>query len=95
MIVSGEVEIVVNTDLPNEMVLTKLGAGQFFGEIGLTQGKNSIASVRAAEGGTEVALLPKDIFSNLINDSLSTRNAIQEVATYRLTENKLKRGIGQ
>jgi len=95
MIVSGEVEVVVNTDMPNEMVLTKLGTGQFFGEIGLTRGNKSIASVRSAKCGTEVALLPKDIFSNLLNDSISTRNAIQEVATNRLAENKFKRENGQ
>ena len=95
MIVSGEVEIVVNPNMPNEMVLTQLGAGQFFGEIGLTRGNNSIASVRAAKGGTEVALLPKDIFSSLLSGSLSTRNAIQEVATNRLAENKFKRENGQ
>ena len=92
MIVSGEVEIVVNTNQPNEMVLTNLGEGKYFGEIGLTRGTNATASVRASSEGAEVAVLPKEIFSTLMNDSPSTRNEIQEIADLRLAENKQIRG---
>jgi CRP-like cAMP-binding protein len=87
MIVSGEVDIMADSDQANEMRLACLGPGQFFGEVELTQGGQSIASVRAARRGAEVALLPKDIFFNLIEDSPSTRNAIQDVAASRLADN--------
>ncbi|MGB2965227.1 MAG: ATP-binding cassette domain-containing protein [Anaerolineales bacterium] len=92
MIISGEVEILVNTNQPNEMVLNTLGEGKYFGEIGLTKGTNATASVRASTQGAEVAVLPKQIFSTLMNDSPSTRNEIQEVADLRLAENKQLRG---
>ena len=92
MIVSGEVDIVVNTNQPNEMVLTNLGEGKYFGEIGLTRGTNATASVRASSEGAEVAVLPKEFFSTLMNDSPSTRNEIQEIADLRLAENKQIRG---
>jgi ABC-type lipoprotein export system ATPase subunit len=92
MIVSGEVEILVNTNQPNEMVLSTLGEGKYFGEIGLTKGTNASASVRASQKGVEVAVLPKQIFSTLMNDSPSTRNEIHEVADLRLAENKQIRG---
>jgi putative ABC transport system ATP-binding protein len=87
MIVSGEVDIMADNDQSDEMRLACLGPGQFFGEVELTQGGQSIARVRAARRGAEVALLPKEIFFNLINSSPSTRNAIQEVAVSRLAEN--------
>ncbi|MCJ7703829.1 MAG: ATP-binding cassette domain-containing protein, partial [Anaerolineales bacterium] len=79
MIVSGEVEIVVNNAQSNEMSLACLGPGQFFGEVELTQGGDSIASVRAARRGAEVALLPKEIFYKLVDGSPLTRSALQEV----------------
>ena len=91
MVEAGQVEIVVNHNQSNEMSLACLGAGQFFGEIELTQGVGSVAGVRAAAGGAKVALLSKDEFYKLIDGSPLTRNAIQEVATTRLAENQRRR----
>ena len=68
---------------------------QFFGEVELTQGGNSIASVRAARRGAEVALLPRDTFFKLIEGSPLTRDAIQDVAATRLAENIRKRNNDQ
>ena len=91
MIQSGAVEIVLTTDQSEEMRLACFGPGQFFGEVELTQGGNSIASVRAAARGAEVALLSKDKFYELINGSSLTRSKIQEVAATRLAENQRRR----
>jgi len=91
MIVNGEVEVVVNNSKSTEMSLACLGPGQFFGEVELTQGGNSIASVRASTSGVEVALLPKEDFYNLIDGSPLTRSEIQDVASARLAENKKRR----
>jgi ABC-type lipoprotein export system ATPase subunit len=91
MVVEGEVEIMVDNDQSNEMSLACLGPGQFFGEVELTQGGNSIASVRAAKRGAEVALLPRETFFKLIEGSSLTRNAIQEVAATRQAENISRR----
>ena len=91
MVEAGQVEIVVNHNQSNEMSLACLGAGQFFGEIELTQGVGSVAGVRAAAGGAKVALLSKDEFYKLIDGSPLTRNAIQEVATTRLAENRRRK----
>ena len=62
MIVSGEVEIFVEKDHSREMRLARLGPGQFFGEVELTQGGHSIAQVRGGDNGAELACLPKEIF---------------------------------
>ena len=92
MIVSGEVEIVINMNQPNEMVLTNLGEGNYFGEIGLTKGTDATASVRASAVDTEVAVLPKQIFTDLISESQSTRQVITEIAENRLAETNQIRG---
>jgi CRP-like cAMP-binding protein len=89
------VDIVVNNEQSYEMRLACLGQGQFFGEVELTQGGRSIASVRAAKRGAEVALLPRDTFFKLIEGSPVTRNALQDVATSRLAENISKRKTDQ
>jgi ABC-type lipoprotein export system ATPase subunit len=90
MIVSGEVEVVASNAESREMPLARLGQGQFFGEIELTRGGDSIASVRGAGSGAELALLPRATFEELIESSRLTRHAIHEIATARVAENKSK-----
>jgi ABC-type methionine transport system ATPase subunit len=91
MVVNGSVEVVLNDAQSNEMVLTCFGPGQFFGEVGLMMDRSSTASVRAATNGTEVALLPREVFYKLIDGSPLTRNALREVAETRLAENIRRR----
>ena len=91
MVESGEVEIVVKNDRSREMRLACLGPGQFFGEVELTQGSHSIASVKGAGRGAELVLLPRELFYELIDGSPLTRNVIQEVAATRLAENKRRK----
>jgi CRP-like cAMP-binding protein len=69
------------------MRLACLGPGQFFGEVELTHGGHSIASVQAARRGVEVALLPKEVFLKLVEGSPRTHDAIREIATSRRAEN--------
>jgi ABC-type lipoprotein export system ATPase subunit len=95
MIESGEVEIVATNNQGKEMRLARLGHGQFFGEVELTQGGHSIAHVQAAEHGAELALLPRELFYELIDGSPLTRHAMHEIATTRLTENKRRRKTDQ
>jgi ABC-type lipoprotein export system ATPase subunit len=93
MVEVGAVDIMVEKPGAGDMRLASLGPGQFFGEVELTQGGSSIASVRASTHGAELALLPRDIFSTLIDDSPLTRDALQQVAQTRLAENKSKRQV--
>ena len=91
MIESGEVEIVVTNKQGKEMQLARLGHGQFFGEVELTQGGHSIAHVQGASHGAELALLPKKIFYELIDGSSLTRRAIHEIVETRLSENRRRK----
>lgn len=91
VIVAGEVEVVATSEQGREMPLARLGHGQFFGEIELTQGGRAIARVQSTNDGAEVALLPKQSFYELIESSPSTRQALYEVAKTRLAENYRRR----
>ncbi|MBP7963903.1 MAG: ATP-binding cassette domain-containing protein [Caldilineaceae bacterium] len=91
MIVSGAVEIVVSHEGTNEISLACLGPGQFFGEVELHHGGGSLASVRAAARGAEVALLPRSVFNELVESSILTRQIVQDVATTRLAEHRSRK----
>ncbi len=91
MIASGAVEVVASHDRSQETSLACLGPGQFFGEVELTRGGTSIAAVRASIQGAEVALLSREIFTDLIAGSPLSREVIQEIAEDRLAENRRKR----
>jgi len=91
MIVSGEVDIVAQQESAPSARLARLGPGQFFGEVELTHGGQSLAGVQAAESGAELALLPKELFFELIDGSPLTRQAVHDVAATRLAENKRRK----
>lgn len=91
MVISGQVEVVAKNVQSHEVSLACLGPGQFFGEVELTQGGESIASVRAAARGAEIALLPRDTFFDLIDNSPLTRKRIQEVAETRRAEHNRRK----
>jgi len=95
MIVSGEVEIVVTNEQSKEIRLARFGPGKFFGEISLILGGHSTAHVRGASSGAELALLPKELFYELIDSSPLARHTIHEVATTRLAENIRRRKSDQ
>ena len=90
MVTAGEVDIIV-TKKNQEIQLAQLGYGQFFGEVELTQGGLSIAQVRGASEGAELALLPKKVFFDLIDDSPLTRNAVEDIASERRSENRRRK----
>lgn len=95
MVSNGEVDIVLQNENCDEMNLARLGPGQFFGEVELTQGGDSIASVRAGPGSAvELALLPKNEFFQLIDGSPLTRNVLSEIANARLAENRRSQDRG-
>jgi len=88
MVVDGEVDILVNTKIP-ETKLARLGPGQFFGEVSLTMGGNSIASVRAVlDRPAELAMISKGEFLDLLKSSPVMKTAMKQVAQFRLHENQ-------
>jgi energy-coupling factor transporter ATP-binding protein EcfA2 len=86
MVTSGEVEVFVNTRVPDTTV-ARLGQGQFFGEISLISSSESIAGVRAANNSmAEITMLPKDVFLDLLKGSPKMATAMEKIARVRMEE---------
>jgi CRP-like cAMP-binding protein len=90
MIARGQVDIVLEGPKRPEVTLARLGPGEFFGEVELIHGGNSIASVRAAPDSPVklVALHHKD-FSQMLAGSPLTDDAICRIVQARLAQNRL------
>jgi len=88
MVTSGAVEVVL-CNRRKEFTVARLGPGQFFGEVELMRGGQSIASVRAAsEGPAELAALPREGFNRLVENSSITGEALGKIVQLRLAENR-------
>ena len=89
MIRKGEVDVVLLDKKKNEYVLSRLQAGDFFGEIELLRGGKSIANVRAGNQPVEVLTLPREDFLRVINQSPITADAIKNIVQKRLEAHKM------
>lgn len=90
MVSSGEVEIVLQTRKCTDLTVARMSPGQFFGEIELLRGGNSVATVRAApEGPVELLALPREEFMRILSGSPLTEEALGKIVQLRLAENQL------
>ncbi len=89
MIDSGQVEIVLKARRGGELVVARLGPGEFFGEVELVYGGDSVASARAGANGPAIlATLSHRAFLQLLSDSPLTGDAIGKIVQARLAENR-------
>lgn len=86
MIRKGEVEVVLQDERKKEVIISRLGPGEFFGEIELLRGGSSIANVRAGAGPVDVLTIPREDFLRVINESPITAEAIGKIVQKRLEE---------
>lgn len=85
MIQQGEVEVVMQDRKQDETIISRLAAGEFFGEIELIRGGKSIANVRAsAEGPVEVLTIPREDFKRVMEASPITVEALAKIVQDRL-----------
>jgi len=92
IITKGQVDILLHHPGGQDIPVTTLNAGQYFGEIGLLRGGVRTATVRATgEASVEVVALDREEFSSLIADSEATKVAIDRVANQRFIENRAAR----
>jgi ABC-type lipoprotein export system ATPase subunit len=89
MVARGQVDIILEDPKRPDMTLARLGPGEFFGEIELIHGGDSIANVRAAPDSPVnlVALHHKD-FTEMLAGSLLTDEAICHIVQTRLAQNR-------
>jgi ABC-type lipoprotein export system ATPase subunit len=89
MIVNGNVEVVLQNRQNKEYVVAQLDRGQFFGEVELLCGGNSIASIRTVGQPVELSVLHREPFLKILADSPLTEDAIARVVQTRLDENRI------
>jgi putative ABC transport system ATP-binding protein len=89
MVASGVVEVVLVNERRGETTVARLGRGEFFGEIELLRGGNSIAAIRASsDGPVELVSLRRDEFMRLLGESPMTEESIGKLVQVRLEENR-------
>lgn len=87
IITKGAVEICLMHPDGQEIVVDRLGEGQYFGEIGMVRDSNRTATVRAApETNVEVATLDREDFQQLVATSESTKAEFERVTDERVQE---------
>jgi ABC-type lipoprotein export system ATPase subunit len=89
MIRKGEVDVVLEDKKKNESLISRLQAGEFFGEMELMRGGKSIANVRAGDQPVEVLALPRADFIRVLAESPVTADAIRKTVHRRLEAHKV------
>jgi putative ABC transport system ATP-binding protein len=99
MIRKGEVEVVLQDRKQNETVVSRLKAGEFFGEIELMRGGRSIANVRAGmDGPVELLTIKREDFKRVMDQSPITAEAVGKIVQERLeahraADSRTERGL--
>ena len=91
MIKSGVVEVILHGGhrKNGNVKVARMGPGEFFGEIELVRGGQSIASIQASpDAAVELAALHRNVFKKLVSESPLTEEAIGKIVQLRLAENR-------
>jgi ABC-type lipoprotein export system ATPase subunit len=89
LIRSGEVEAVLQKPRSKEIVLSKLGKNEFFGEVELLRGGKAIANVRAGGQPVETLMIPRADFIRVMEQSPVTAEAVGKIVQKRLEEHRM------
>jgi len=93
IITRGKVAVSLRRPDAADVVVAHMREGQYFGEIQLLHGGLSRATVRATENSpVDLAVLDREAFTRLMEGSVSTREAVVQMAKTRLAENIAARG---
>lgn len=84
MIKQGEVEVVVQENTSKEVILSRFGPGEFFGETELMRGGKTSAVVRANGRTVEVLAIPRADFMRVMDESPITAEAVNAMMQQRL-----------
>jgi ABC-type lipoprotein export system ATPase subunit len=80
VVTRGSVEVVIERGGAQPVVVNRLGAGRYFGEVGLLVGGQRTATVRSSsDEGVDLMALDAETFRTLLADSEPTRESIERV----------------
>jgi CRP-like cAMP-binding protein len=89
IVTDGMAEVSLRRPNGTDVIVDRMGPGQYFGEISLFTNKRTIATVRAiAEAPLQTLTLNRDLFQKLLDESIEFKNAMQSIVTARLEQNR-------
>jgi len=92
IITQGKAEVVIRQPEGADVIVARLGEGQYFGEIELVRGGKNAAMVRASEHNPlEVVVLEGEAMRALLKESDTTRATLEQIAAEHLVENDAAR----
>jgi putative ABC transport system ATP-binding protein len=88
IVTKGRAEVALKRPGAADVVVFRPGPGEYFGEVELMRGTESIATVRAiTDAPVEVIALDRQTFSELLAESVETRDALTQIVDARVAEN--------
>jgi ABC-type lipoprotein export system ATPase subunit len=88
LITRGQIEVMVQASDGDLMTISRMGRGQYFGEVELLSGGTNIATIRAApDTGVRLVTLDRGTFASLMDGSQGAREALEGIAEARRAEN--------
>lgn len=84
MIKQGEVEVVAQENTSKEVILSRFGPGEFFGETELMRGGKTSSVIRANGKTVEVLAIPRADFMRVMDESPITAEAVNTIMQQRL-----------
>jgi ABC-type lipoprotein export system ATPase subunit len=87
IVTKGHVDVVLHSPDGQEITVSQVKSGHYFGEVGLLHGGVSMATARAgSDSEVEVASLDRESFNRLMAESDATKKQIDQLAQKRLKE---------
>ena len=88
IVTKGRAEVALKRPGGADVVVFRPGPGEYFGEIEIMRGTESVATVRAiADAPVEVIALDRQTFTELMEGSEETRDAMKQIVDARTMEN--------
>ncbi len=69
VVLLGEAQVVVEDDLGNSKVISRLGPGEMFGELALLQDNNRRNATVTSEQGCELLVIEQKVFTERLEDA--------------------------
>jgi len=84
IVTEGQAEVALKRPAGSDVIVERLGPGQYFGEISLVSRSRTVASVRAAGAPVEALALDGATFQALLAESAEFRQTMEQVTQSRL-----------